>query len=209
MSGIIIIGIDPGLKSTGFAAAEVDVAASSISRVLEVGTVSTERKVTRDTRKTSDDLRRAKIQYDELEKICDRHRPSALAIELCTTTPYTLSTFSFGVMVGVVAGLGIPTIEVLPHELKRAVTGHKRATKADVISWAIEKTQLDGLKWPTSQRSNKLGLTYNGRHVSLAAEHPADALAAIEAALRTEQYRLAMQMTNPHQPYRLTSRSMA
>jgi hypothetical protein len=121
----------------------------------------------------------------------DAHSISAIAAELSSTTPHTLPTFSFGVMIGILASMGTPIIELLPREIKKTVTGDDRATKRDMIAWALKKTARQNLPWPTSARANKLGLQYRGKHVAPGAEHPADALAAIEAALATEQFRLA------------------
>ena len=190
----IILGIDPGLRSTGFAAAEIDKNSGAIVRVLQIGTIQTEPQTARKVRKTSDHLRRAREQANAILNVIDRHNVSVIAFELSTVTPYTHPTFSFGVMTGIVAALGRPIIQVLPHEVKFAACRNTRATKRDVIGWALAKTEGDNLSWPTSARANSLGLSYLGRNVTIAAEHPADALAAIEAALATEEFRLAARM---------------
>ena len=190
----IILGIDPGLRSTGFAAAEIDKNAGAIIRVLQIGTIQTEPQTARKVRKTSDHLRRAKEQASAILSVIERHNVSVIAFELSTVTPYTHPTFSFGVMTGIVAALGRPIIQVLPHEVKFAASGNSRATKRDIIAWALAKTAGDNLAWPTTARSNTLRLSYLGRNVANAAEHPADAIAAIEAALATEEFRLAAQM---------------
>ena len=190
----IILGIDPGLRSTGFAAAEVDKYAGAIVRVLQIGTIKTEPYAARTVRKTSDHLRRAREQASAILNLIQRHDVSVIAFELSTVTPYTHPTFSFGVMTGIVATLERPIIQVLPHEVKLAASGNSRATKRDIIAWALAKTEGDNLSWPTSARANSLRLSYLGRNVTTAAEHPADALAAIEAALATEEFRVAVQM---------------
>ena len=190
----IILGIDPGLRSTGFAAAEIDKSAGSIVRVLQIGTIQTEPQTARKVRKTSDHLRRAREQANAILSVIDRHNVSVIAFELSTVTPYTHPTFSFGVMTGIVAALGRPIIQVLPHEVKFAACRNTRATRRDIIAWALAKTAGDNLTWPTTARTNSLRLTYLGRNVTNAAEHPADALAAIEAALATEEFRLAAKM---------------
>lgn len=100
-------------------------------------------------------------------------------------------------MTGIVASLGLPIIEVLPAEVKEAATGDPRATKGDVIAWAVQQTHSGHVDWPTSHRANKLRLTYEGKHLTLSAEHPADALAAIEAALRTDQFHLGGALSKP------------
>lgn len=190
MSKITILGLDPGLSFTGYAIAEVDVSTKSIVRVADIGCAETARDNHRTIRKTSDDFRRARAQAEKIQQLVDLHQVSIVAAEMVTTTPYKLPTFSFGVMVGIIASLDKPVIEVLPREVKKVATGDDRATKRDMIAWALKKTARQKLPWPTSSRQNKLDLTYRGKHVTLAAEHPADALAIIEAAIATQQFHL-------------------
>jgi len=194
VSKLMVLGVDPGLALTGFAIAEVNVQTGTIAKVREVGVLKTEKNPHRIVRKTSDDLARARLQADRLRALMDKHHIDVIACEMATTTPYTLPTFSFGVMIGIVAALAKPVIEVLPSEVKIAATGTRNATKQEIIHWAVKLTSRQRLDWPTSNRRNQLGLLYQGSSVTLAAEHPADALAAIQAALLTEQFRLACAM---------------
>jgi len=188
---IAVLGLDPGLRRTGYAVARVDASKRVITEVLEFGTLCTERQTEKAIRKTSDDLRRAEFHAVALQEIVRKNEIQIVSMEMSTTTPYTYPTFSFGVMLGIAASLGSPIIQVLPYELKKAVTGDSQGTKRAIVAWAMKITASSDLTWPTSSRSNKLGLKYEGRPVSAAAEHPADALAAIEAGLQTDQFRLA------------------
>ena len=194
MNKLMVLGIDPGLALTGFAVAEVNVITRAIAKVREVGVLKTEKNHHRTVRKTSDDLARAQLQANRLRELIEKHRIDVIACEMATTTPYTLPTFSFGVMIGIVAALAKPVIEVLPGEVKIAAAGSRNATKQDIIRWAVQMTGRQKLDWPTSTRRNQLSLLYRGASITLAAEHPADALAAIQAALATEQFRLAVAM---------------
>lgn len=195
MAGVFrILGIDPGLRSTGIAVAEIDLVQRAIGRVLAVDTLRTVRGKEKAVRKTSDDLNRALAQSARLAEITKGYGISAVAIEMATRTPYNAPNFSFGVMVGIVASLNRPIIQVLPHEVKIAATGDKNATKKEMIAWALEKTRRHKIDWPTSSRPNYLALSFAGKHVALDAEHPADALATIEAALQTQQFALAISL---------------
>jgi Holliday junction resolvasome RuvABC endonuclease subunit len=200
---IRVLGLDPGLSSTGYAVASIDLGRGAITRVLGIGVIQTSRDSHKTVRNTSDDLRRAKLQALALRKLVEQHDVRAIAAEMATTTPYTLPTFSFGVMIGILAALDVPVIELLPREVKRAVIGDDRATKKDMIAWALKKTARQKLPWPTSTRANKLGLLYQGKPLTLAAEHPADALAVIEAAIATEQFRLAHALVPSSLPTKL------
>lgn len=193
MSNFVILGIDPGLRHTGYAVAEVDLKARVLGRVLTLGTFETLPINERTVRKTSDHLNRARAHASHLLGLIDRHDVQAIAFEIVTLTPYKHPTLSFGIMTGIVATLQRPVLEVLPKEVKR-VGG---PTKRDVIAWALTRTKRQrNLPWPVSSKKNALGLSYRGKSVALEAEHPADALAAIEAALRTPQFELAATMVN-------------
>lgn len=202
MSKIIGLGLDPGLAKTGYALAQINATTGTIHDVLEVGVIETARCKHLTVRKTSDDLRRAKEQSNQLREILESVKVDFVAAEMATTTPYTLPTFSFGVMIGILASLDHAIIQVLPREVKLAVAGDDRATKRDIIEWALSVPSSSTLEWPTSRRLNKLRLTYEGEYIAASAEHPADALAAIKAATETEQFRLARGMFMKKKPVR-------
>ena len=190
-SSFVILGIDPGLRHTGYAVAEVDLGRRSIGRVLTLGTIETLPLNLRTVRKTSDHLRRAQVHAKQFHELIERYRVSSIAMELTTLTPHKIPTLSFGIMTGIVAALRCPIIEVLPKEIK-VLAGH---TKRDVIAWALNKTKHQrNIPWPTSSKANALKLTHRGKNVALEAEHPADALGAIEAALQTPHFALAATM---------------
>lgn len=194
MAQITVLGLDPGLGKTGYAIAEADTATQTISRVVAIGTLETEKSKLRTVRKTSDDLRRAKEHAAALQQVLAQAQIDLIATEMVTTTPYTYPTFSFGVMIGILASLHHPIIEVLPYEAKAAATGNNKASKREVISWALGLPMLSTVNWPITRRANNLKLSFRGANVAKIAEHPADALAVIQAGLRTEQLRLALSL---------------
>jgi Holliday junction resolvasome RuvABC endonuclease subunit len=189
---ITVLGLDPGLGSTGYAIAAIDLATRRISRVIKVGIVTTDRQKLKQVRQTSDCLRRAAHLTRNLTSIIAEHGVSMIAMEMCGASPHIYPTFSFGVMIGIAASLDRPIIEVLPNEVKLAATGNKKATKSEIVAWAVKKTGKRNVGWPTSRRANSFNVVLQGKYVTKAAEHPADALAAIEASLNTEQFKLAL-----------------
>lgn len=191
MTCLTILGIDPGLRQTGFAVAEVSSATRKITAVHKIGVSMTEITKQLKVRKTSDDLSRAHAHAELLKALVADFDVDIIAYEMGSKTKYTYPTFSFGVMMGVVAALGLPIIELLPYEIKKAVTGDRHATKKKMITWAMKATTDFDLDWPLTPKKNHMGLTYHNRHVALAAEHPADALAAVQAAITSPQFRLA------------------
>jgi Holliday junction resolvasome RuvABC endonuclease subunit len=184
---LTMLGIDPGLSNTGYAVARVDVSARKIVKTLELGTIQTERETAKTIRRTSDDLRRARKIHRELRAVVERHSIAVAACEMQSTAPYKRISLNFGVTLGVIASFDFFLIELLARDVKKAVTGDRDAAKEKIIRWALEVTRNDDVHWPTSARQNRMDLSYRARHVSLGAEHQADALAVIHAALQTGQ----------------------
>lgn len=182
-----MLGIDPGLSNTGYAVARVDVSARKIVKTLELGTIQTERETAKTIRRTSDDLRRARKIHRELKAVVERHSIAVAACEMQSTAPYKRISLNFGVTLGVIASFDFFLIELLARDVKKSVTGDRDAPKEKIIRWALEVTRNDDVRWPTSARQNRMDLSYRARHVTLAAEHQADALAVIHAALQTCQ----------------------
>lgn len=184
-----MLGIDPGLTHTGYAVAEVDVEQKKIVRTIELGTITTERDNHAKIRRTSDDYRRARVLRQALLAITKRYDISVAAGEMVSTSLYARPSLNFGIMLGLLASFDFYLIEVLPREVKKAATGNRDAKKEEMIRWALELTKDDDVVWPTSARQNRMDLRYRARHVTLAAEHQADALAVVNAALQTDQLR--------------------
>jgi Holliday junction resolvasome RuvABC endonuclease subunit len=192
-----ILGLDFGLAYTGFAIAEVDIESGSITRVCDLGVITTEsQRQIKQIRLTSDDLRRATIIAEAIGRKRDEAQVDVVAAEMVTSTRHIRPTFSFGVLVGITASLRRPVIQVLPHEVKLAATGRRDASKKDIIQWALRLTERDHVQWPTSARSNSRGLRIGNSFVQRSAEHQADALAVIQAAVRSDQFNLAAAFTN-------------
>lgn len=95
--------------------------------------------------------------------------------------------FTHGLVMGATAAINRPLLLVRPQQVKAAAS-HSRAVKRDVIAWAMRVTETSRVPWPTSKVPNKLGLTFNGKQAAAYAEHLADALATIQAGIRTKEW---------------------
>lgn len=87
---------------------------------------------------------------------------------------------SYGVCMGVLAGIGIPMIQVTPDEVKRAGAGKKTASKAEMIHWAVH--QYPDASWLRQKRNGVMELLMKN-------EHLADAVAAVRAGMATDEYK--------------------
>jgi hypothetical protein len=61
-----MLGLDPGLRRTGYAAAEVERTTRTITPLVCPGTIEPERQMLKTVRMTSDDLHRAQFQASSL-----------------------------------------------------------------------------------------------------------------------------------------------
>jgi hypothetical protein len=90
---------------------------------------------------------------------------------------------SYGMCLGVIAAVAetLPIIQVTPTDVKLAGAGHKTATKGEMIEAMIKK--YPAAPWPMR--------TLKGEQVPIAGEceHLADAMAAIEAGLKSDEFR--------------------
>ncbi|MDO8588005.1 MAG: crossover junction endodeoxyribonuclease RuvC [Armatimonadota bacterium] len=122
---MIILGIDPGTATTGYAVVRTD---GSRLEVLACGPIY-----------TTPDLpaaERLNSIYQQLDKIIDAHKPDALSIERLFFAKNETTALAVGRASGVVlllaAQRGLKTEEYTPLEVKQAVVGYGAADKKQV-----------------------------------------------------------------------------
>jgi crossover junction endodeoxyribonuclease RuvC len=120
-----LIGLDPGLRRTGWGVIDVD--ATRLSHVAN-GTIGSERTL---------DLTGRLVQLHEaLRAVLEAHGPSEAAVEVSLVNRNPTSSLKLGVARGVVLlapGLaGLPVAEYLPNVVKKAVVGTGHAAKEQV-----------------------------------------------------------------------------
>jgi Holliday junction resolvasome RuvABC endonuclease subunit len=175
MSTVKVVGMDPSLNNWGFAHADLDLDTLEF-KITGLKLVSTEpdkaaRKV---IRKNCQDLARARILYGGLQLACTG---AAIAfVEVPVGSQSARAMASYGICVGVLASCGIPMIEVTPTEVKLGGFGKKTATKEEMIEWAT--TRFPAAPW----------LLHRGA-ITGKNEHLADAVAAIQAGVNTDEFR--------------------
>lgn len=191
MSTIKILGIDPSMRNTGLALAEVNIATGEWQcRDLQlIQTKPGEGGKT--VRKSSEDLATGQTLHRGVMAFIEKHRPAFAVAEVPTGTQSARGSFSNGLCCGLLASLQVPMIEVSPTEVKLASAGHKHACKEEIIEWAVARAP----DAPWLYRNLK------GKRTPLASnEHLADALAAIAAGLQTQQFRQAIALMRASLP---------
>jgi len=129
-----VLGIDPGLNTTGYAL--IEGTSASTPRILEAGVIRPTR-----GRETTDMAGRLKVLYDSLMEIIEEYRPNAMAVEqLFSHYEHPRTAILMGHARGVImlAGgqFGLTVNSYAPTRVKKVITGSGRATK-EQMQWTM------------------------------------------------------------------------
>jgi crossover junction endodeoxyribonuclease RuvC len=120
-----ILGIDPGIASTGYA---VLAGSASRVRVLAVGTVRTSPRTPHPER--------LRAIHDAIGALVSAHAIGAAALESWFVHPVSRSAMAMaearGAIMVALAEVGVEVVEYAPNTIKQAVTGHGGAGKTQV-----------------------------------------------------------------------------
>lgn len=181
---IKVVGFDPSTSNWGIAKATVNIDTLDFT-IDDLLLQKTESEVKKGVRKDSDDLRRAQEVRAAMLLACHGHAIAISEIPFMNPGSYASANFNSGLVTGVLASCPIPLIQVFPREVKEAAVGAKNAAKEEIMEWAYEK--FPGAPWITVKRGGKQVPTK-------ANEHLADAVASINAGLRSDQFAQAIAM---------------
>jgi len=133
---MIVLGIDPGIATTGFAIIEKT---KKENKVIDFGCIITKPGI--------HDSERLKILSNELNKLIKKHQPKIMAVEnifffknLKTAMPVSQAK---GVILLAAAKKRIPVHEFSPLQVKMAVTGYGKAEKKQVQKMVFKLLNLD------------------------------------------------------------------
>jgi Holliday junction resolvasome RuvABC endonuclease subunit len=186
MNNVKIVGMDPSLSNFGIAQATLDLDTMKFT-VDKLTLVCTEnekdKKIKKAVRKNSEDLERAKILHAGLLAACEGHWLAVAEVPVGSQSSRAMA--SYGVCIGVLAACPMPLIQVTPTEVKMAGFGNKTATKQEMIEWAMAK--YPDANW-IMRKSGGVMVPTNAN------EHLADAVAALEAGIRTDQFKQIVAM---------------
>jgi crossover junction endodeoxyribonuclease RuvC len=163
---MIILGIDPGLRTTGFGVIEKH---GQRLRYIASGTIKTG---------TEGALPpRLKIILSGISEVVATYKPACAAIEKVFVNVNPQSTLLLGAARGAaitaLVGADLEVAEYTPAEVKQAVVGSGRAVKAQVQDMVARLLKLPGL--PGSDAADALG-------IAICHAHGMDALALIGLA---------------------------
>ena len=159
---MIILGVDPGSRRTGFGIIETD---GRRHRLVAQGVI------TPSSRGSLAEKLRA--IHGGVSDLIDRHAPAALAVEDVFHAANTRTALVLGHVRGVVllagAQAGIPVHEFPPATVKVQVTGFGRAEKAQVALMVGRLLQLPG-ETAAGDAADALAVALCQAHLGLAAE---------------------------------------
>ena len=138
---MIVLGIDPGLATTGYALVKADDRRTR-HQVLEAGVLRTP---------AGEDVpQRLRAIYDDIGQLIDEHQPDAMAIEEVFFNKNVTSAISVSQARGVVllAGVDLDVAEYTPLAVKRQICGHGRAQKSQVQAMVQRLLNLRELPKP-------------------------------------------------------------
>ena len=175
-----ILGIDPGLRTTGFGVVEV---AGPALHYIASGTIKT------DSLPNGDLPGRLKLIFEGVREVAARYQPACAAVEIVFVNVNPQSTLLLGqargaALAALVSG-ELPVAEYTALQMKKAVVGHGLARKEQVQAMVA---RLLGLATePGRDAADALGLAITHAH----AGRSLDALAAATPLARRAhaQYR--------------------
>ena len=156
-----ILGIDPGLQTTGFGVVDVD--GHQLTYVAS-GTIRT-------TQLALGDLPgRLKVLFDGIGEVAARYQPDVATVEIVFVNVNPQSTLLLGQARGAcitaLVARDLPVAEYTALQMKKAVVGHGRAAKAQVQEMVRRLLDLPGLPGPDA--ADALGMAITHAHAGQA-----------------------------------------
>lgn len=163
-----ILGIDPGLRTTGFGV--VDVHGADITYVAS-GTIGTQHL---DTRALPE---RLKVLFDGIGEVVQRYQPTCACIEIVFVNVNPQSTLLLGqargALITALVNAALPVAEYTALQMKQAVAGHGRAQKEQIQEMVRRLLSLPGLPGPDA--ADALGMAITHAHAGRATQRLAAA----------------------------------
>jgi crossover junction endodeoxyribonuclease RuvC len=156
-----ILGIDPGLRTTGFGVIDVD---GSDLRYVASGTIST---LHVDKGQLPE---RLKVLFDGICEVVQRYEPDGASVEIVFVNVNPQSTLLLGQARGAcitaLVSNQLPVAEYTALQMKQAVVGYGRADKNQIQEMVKRLLALPGLPGPDA--ADALGLAITHAHAAKA-----------------------------------------
>lgn len=152
-----ILGIDPGLRITGFGVLDSDGTALHYVASGTIRTASVD---------TGNLPARLKLLFDGVAEVAARYQPDMTAVEIVFVNVNPQSTLLLGQARGAcitaLVTRELPVAEYTALQMKRAVAGHGKAAKAQIQAMVQRLLNLPGT--PQADAADALGLAITHAH---------------------------------------------
>lgn len=182
--------IDASMRNCGLAFGTYDVGQSTY-QVGSIHLIQTFPSKEKGVRKSSLDYQSGKSMYIKLQNYLREYEPTIMFAEMPTGSQSANGMKSYGMTLQLLGTIGCPVIQVSPQEVKVAAVDSKTASKDTMIKWAAKKHPH--LQWITRKIKGEVQLQNKN-------EHLADAIGAIEAGMRTDQWAQLLSVLQAQQP---------
>ena len=173
-----ILGIDPGLQTTGFGVVDVQ---GHVLAYVASGTITTGHVARGDLPS------RLKVLFDGIAEVRQRYQPDAAAVEIVFVNVNPQSTLLLGqargACVTALVACDLPVAEYTAVQMKRAIAGHGKAGKPEVQAMVQRLLQLPGLPGPDAADALGIAITH---------AHAGSSMARIAQATTTARRTSAM-----------------
>ena len=180
---IPVCGFDPSFRNWGIASSILDLETGVLDTPVLHLVKTAEEPKEKQVRVNSYDLEAAETLYKEILPIAQKAK--VIFVEVPHGSQSANSMKGYGVCIGILGAIratGIPFVEVSESESKKVMTGKRTATKEEMISAA--SIWYPDADWPM----------HGGKITAGRAEHMADAIAAIHAGVKTQQFQNLMRL---------------
>ncbi|MBK6868335.1 MAG: crossover junction endodeoxyribonuclease RuvC [Burkholderiales bacterium] len=158
-----ILGIDPGLRSTGFGVLDVQ---GPQLRYVASGVIQTA------SASQGDLPARLKLLFEGIRELTARYRPDSSAVEIVFVNVNPQATLLLGqargACVTALVSCELPVAEYTALQMKQAVAGHGKAAKAQVQAMVQRLLQLPAT--PRPDAADALGLAITHAHAGRTVE---------------------------------------
>ncbi len=149
------MGIDPGLRTTGFGIIDVQ---GSVLTYVTSGTISTQHL------DVGELPLRLKVLFDGIREVAQRYSPDCASVEIVFVNVNPQSTLLLGQARGAcitaLVSTDLPVAEYTALQMKQAVVGYGRADKTQVQSMVQRLLSLPGLPGPDAADALGLAITH-------------------------------------------------
>jgi crossover junction endodeoxyribonuclease RuvC len=154
-----ILGIDPGLRTTGFGLIDQD---GSRLHYVASGTISTQSLATRNL------PLRLKVLFDGVREVIEHYRPDQACVEIVFVNVNPQSTLLLGQARGAcltgLVSMDLPVHEYTALQMKQSVVGYGRAAKSQVQEMVKRLLSLPSLPGPDAADALGMAITHAHSH---------------------------------------------